>query len=117
MRQRKRLFSALLLLAILVVGGLALFSRPEGAVLAGPLEFTFSADVAAPAAYGIPWEAFASGGSLTASSASYTMQSTIGQPATGSSQSASYEMCSGFWCRIQKVLWSIFLPVVNRFQP
>jgi hypothetical protein len=114
MRQRKRLFSALLLLAILVVGGLALFSRPDQAVLAGPLEFTFSADVAAPAAYGIPWEAFASGGSLTASSASYTMQSTIGQPAAGSVGSASYDLCSGFWCGIKDWVWDIFLPLAQR---
>lgn len=115
MRYRKRLFPLLLLLGVLAAGGLALFARANEAALAGPMEFTFAEEVdSATAAYDLPWQAFASGGSLTASSASYTMQSTIGQPVAGDLQSASYGMCSGFWCNIKEWVWDVFLPLILR---
>jgi hypothetical protein len=115
MRYRKRLYPVLLFLGILAAGGLALFTRTNEAALAGPLEFTYAEDVdSAAAAYALPWQVFASGGSLTASSASFTMQSTIGQPVAGELQSASYDMCSGFWCNIEEWVWDIFLPLILR---
>jgi hypothetical protein len=115
MRDRKRLYTTLLFIAILVAGGLALFSRPEQSVLAGPLEFTYPADVESDSAsYSLPWEAFAGGGSLTASSASYSMQSTFGQAVTGETGSASYDVCSGFWCGIKEWVWDVFLPLALR---
>lgn len=118
MRKRIRLLTVLLLLGILVVGGLALFSRPDRAVLAGPLDFTYPSDVeASSASYAIPWEVFASGGSMTASSASYAMQSTIGQPVAGLLGSASYDLCSGFWCGVEEWVWQFFLPITLRDGP
>ncbi|HEX9618394.1 MAG TPA: hypothetical protein VGA03_13360 [Anaerolineales bacterium] len=108
MRHTKRLYPILLLLGILAAGGLALFALTSEPVLAEPLDST-------AASYAIPWQAFASGGSLTATSASYTMQSTIGQPVAGDLQSAAYKMCSGFWCGIEEWVWDIFLPLALRF--
>jgi hypothetical protein len=115
MRDRKRLYTILLLIPILWLVGLALVSRPDRAALAGPLDFTYpAADVTAPTAYTLSWDVFASGGSLNTSSASYTMQSTIGQAVAGQSASASYDLCSGYWCGFKDWIWDIFLPFTVR---
>jgi hypothetical protein len=63
--------------------------------------------------YAIPSSLVASGGQ-TASSANYTIASTAGQPAIGRGASASYSLCSGFWCQVQAGLTQLFLPLVKR---
>ncbi len=46
--------------------------------------------------YNLPWEVFSSGGGLKSSS-SYRLGGAIGQPATGTLQSPSYRLESGYW--------------------
>jgi hypothetical protein len=53
-------------------------------------------------------------GGQTASSANYTIASTAGQPAIGQGASASYSVCSGFWCRAEAALAQLFLPLIRR---
>lgn len=110
MNNRKWMFPLLLLLVFLAAGGLGLFTQVTVNARAEPLD-------PALASYAISWQVFASGGSQTASSTSYIMQSTVGQPVTGSSQSASYQMCSGFWCGVKEWVWKVFLPIVLRTYP
>ncbi|MBN2187559.1 MAG: hypothetical protein JW732_08980 [Dehalococcoidia bacterium] len=49
--------------------------------------------------YGIDWSVI-SGGGEPSNSDSYTMRSTVGQPAVGTSTSASYTLESGYWHRM-----------------
>ena len=66
------------------------------------------------ASYVIQPSVVASGGAA-ASSANYSITSTAGQPATGQAASASYSLCSGFWCGVQlSVERLLFLPLVKR---
>ena len=59
------------------------------------------------------WVIAAGGGHAEA--APYSLDGTIGQAVVGSSNQASYGLCSGFWCGVRGYLGeSVFLPVVVR---
>jgi hypothetical protein len=62
---------------------------------------------AAPQQNAITWQVVASGGSVMSSS-TYTMISTSGQPAVGSTSGSSWSVMSGFWQALSRLL----LPVV-----
>ena len=48
------------------------------------------------------------------SSANYAANFTVGQTAVGTSSSANYEGCLGYWCRDVKSEYPIYLPLVLR---
>jgi hypothetical protein len=51
----------------------------------------------ASSAYSMDWYSINSGGTIHASSASYDMGASVGQPEVGKASSASYDMNAGFW--------------------
>ena len=55
----------------------------------------------------------ASGG-IAAASANYSINSSVGQAAIGQQASASYALCSGFWCRAASLARALFLPLAQR---
>jgi len=59
--------------------------------------------------YSLAWYALAGGGGRVAS-ASYAMNSTVGQAAVGLSGSASYRVLSGYWQNWPD--YHIFLPLI-----
>jgi hypothetical protein len=63
--------------------------------------------------YSINPQAITSGGE-TVAAGPYTIQASAGQPLIGESGSASYTICSGFWCQIRAALSKLFLPLVTR---
>ena len=89
---------------IVLVAALLLFIAAVVAALA--------LEPAAPTAFGIDWKVVASGGA-TMSSPNYTMLSTAGQPATGTSSSANYAVLSGYWYGFQEFVRTLFLPLVT----
>jgi hypothetical protein len=66
-----------------------------------------------PNDYSVAPEVIASGGQ-TSSSASYTVMSTLGQPAVGSGGSQTYNLCSGYWCDTSIPNLHTYLPVIRR---
>ena len=58
----------------------------------------------------INWDVIGSGGKLS-TSASFALDGTIGQSASGSSSGASYNLCSGYWCA-GEIEVHIYLPLV-----
>ena len=59
--------------------------------------------------YSLAWYALAGGGGRVAS-ASYAMNSTVGQAAVGASSSTSYRMLSGYWQNWPD--YYLFLPLI-----
>jgi hypothetical protein len=59
--------------------------------------FLVSVALAAPTAITIERLVFGGGGSPI-SGGSYDLQSTIGQPVTGTESQEWYDLCTGFWC-------------------
>lgn len=86
-------------------------------VLMGLLALSAASALAQPAApsasYDMTWDVFASGGT-TMTSANFRMLSTAGQPLTAVSESASYDLKSGYWYGLQNVLRRVFLPLLDR---
>ena len=64
------------------------------------------------ASYAINWDVIGGGGGPI-SSASYALNSTIGQAVVGVATDANDELCSGFWCGAAAE-YSIYLPLVLR---
>ena len=99
-RRRGRLLGLSVLLALLITGGGALASS--------------AAD------YAIIWSVLASGGG-PASSASYAMVGTAGQPAVGTLSGDNYALGSGFWgdtaAPAEPTQHHAYLPVVLRDVP
>jgi hypothetical protein len=62
--------------------------------------------------YQLDWNIAANGGG-TVVSTHYQISSTIGQPATGISGSANFEVCSGFWCKVL-AFFDLYLPVLPK---
>ena len=60
----------------------------------------------------INWDVIAGGGGQ-ASSGIYTLNNTIGQAATGLTDSGSFDLCAGYWC-MKSIGRPIYLPVVLR---
>jgi len=65
--------------------------------------------------YAIKWDVIAGGGDSFAQSASYVVNSTIGQPVIGPDASTSYQLSSGYWYDVTK-RYAIYLPLVLRSQ-
>jgi hypothetical protein len=63
--------------------------------------------------YSINPQAITSGGE-TVAAGPYTIQASAGQPLIGESGSASYTICSGFWCQIRAAVHHLFLPLITR---
>ena len=62
--------------------------------------------------YSLPWQVLGAGGGH-ASSATYTLDATIGQPLVGSSTGSASEMWAGFWVGVEGALRE-YLPLVLR---
>ena len=60
--------------------------------------------------YAIEWDVVSAGGAPMASS-TYGLMDTVGQSAPGSSGSASYVLCAGYWCGIVAD-YTVYLPLV-----
>jgi hypothetical protein len=85
-----KIFRALLILAVLLVFASVALANTS-------INYSLAPDV------------IASGGQNT-SSANYSMNSTLGQPMIGSSNSTDYAACNGYWCEIA-VVYKVYLPV------
>ena len=70
--------------------------------------------------YRIDWDVIAGGG-VPASSASYTLRSTMGQAAIGSSSSASFQLGAGYWYGVgvpaPPPAYKICLPIILKNYP
>ena len=64
--------------------------------------------------YAIRWDVIA-GGDGSAQSASYVVNSTIGQPIIGPDSSTSYQLSSGYWYNVTE-RYTVYLPLVLRLQ-
>ena len=94
----------LTLTVVLLCGSLLVLSIAEG--LVGAVVAMESDN------YAINRDVVGSGGGPGAS-ASFALKGTIGQGVVGSPSSASYGLCSGYWCD-GEVVHSIYLPLVLR---
>ena len=96
----KRLFVLIVRIAIGICGVWGMLLAPVAqAQTGGP--YTMSPQV------------LASGGQTT-TSASFAVQSTVGQPAVDSSNSADFEACSGYWCVAGLPAYLAYMPVTVR---
>jgi hypothetical protein len=77
-----------------------------GLVLVGPALAQTSTN------YALTWHVIA-GGSGVMNSPSYGIQGTAGQPTTGLSAGAQYDLCAGFWCN-EAAQFSAYLPLIVR---
>ena len=71
----------------------------------------------APNDYAVPWWTVDGGGGTSQSAGGqYTLQGTIGQPDTGSSQGGEYGLEGGFWAGLRDWVTQFFihLPLVQR---
>ncbi len=95
------------LLALTLLGGQALAQEappePDAAV---------SGINMGSANYAINWNVVGTGGG-TISSDHFTVSSTIGQPTVGTIDSTHYEVCTGYWCWLDRIA-EIFLPLVMK---
>lgn len=60
----------------------------------------------------LSWNVVASGGQ-TMSSASYTLDGTLGQPTAGEAGSGRYALLGGYWTEVGAALKTIFMPLVR----
>lgn len=81
------------------------------AVFAVAVVAALALEPAAPSAAQVGWQVIANGGT-TMSSPSFTMLSTAGQPATGTSTSSGYQLLSGYWNGFQQFVWDVLLPII-----
>jgi hypothetical protein len=97
-----------LLCGLLMVGGGGWAMSSAGLVLS------------AAEAYTIRWDVIGGGGGPI-SSASYTVNSTVGQPAIGPSGSASYRLGAGYWYVVAVPApppeYKVHLPIVVKRYP
>ena len=93
------------LVALSLLGGQALAQEPL------PDQIISSANMGS-AHYGLDWNVVANGGG-TISSAHFTVSSTIGQPTVGTVTSLHFEVCTGYWCWLDRIA-GIFLPLVMK---
>jgi hypothetical protein len=68
------------------------------------------------ASYDLSWNVIAGGGG-SISSTSYAINSIIGQPVVGASESENYRTEAGFWGGALAVEYKIYLPVVLKNYP
>jgi hypothetical protein len=66
--------------------------------------------------YDLTWNVIAGGGG-SISSTSYAINSTIGQPVVGASESENYRTEAGFWGGALAVEYRIYLPIVLKNYP
>jgi hypothetical protein len=95
------------LLALTLLGGQALAQEPPPAPDAIPLAPNMDSTH-----FALNWNVSASGGG-TIESTHFTVSSTIGQPVTGETSSARYNVCTGYWCWWEYIA-NIFLPLIIR---
>ena len=81
-------------------------------LVAALLLITVSSVGASTEALTVPWSVIGGGGG-TITGGTFTISSTIGQPVTGWTLSATYDVCSGFWCRMNSWV-RLMLPLVMR---
>ena len=93
------------LLALTIIGGQALAQEPPPET-----DIPISGVNMGSAHYGLDWNVVGTGGG-TISSSHFTVSSTIGQPTVGTIDSAHYEVCTGYWCWLDRIA-RIFLPLV-----
>ena len=83
-----------------------------GVVLAFILLFTLSAQAMTSTNYKLDWYVPLSGGGGHASSASYAIDFTVGQTASGNAASTTYSAGLGFWTAVWQ-RW-LYLPLIFR---
>ena len=106
-RRKLPLLMALVLIAITISAVVVGAQQPQtdqAKALAGP-------PMDSPH-YQLNWNVSGNGGG-TVTSTHFQVSATVGQPATGISNSANFEVCSGFWCKVLAI-FDIHLPIVNK---
>lgn len=96
------------LLALTSLGGQALAQSPPPT---SPEGFASVQDMGS-AHFSLNWNVIGNGGGQS-SSAHFTVNSTIGQPTVGLADSDHFEVCSGYWCWVER-LAGIFLPLITK---
>ena len=61
--------------------------------------------------YDLSWNTLASGGAT--GGGDYTMDSAIGQPFVGKTNSSPYDLCAGYLCGVQAEI-RVYLPLVRK---
>lgn len=95
------------LVALSLLGGPALAREPLAE--ADPLTAGINMN---SAHYSLNWNVVGTGGG-TISSDHFTVSSTLGQPTVGTITSTHFEVCTGYWCWLDRIA-SIFLPLVMK---
>ncbi len=67
---------------------------------------------AAPNALDISWQVIGAGGGHVEAGA-FALDATIGQPVVGIVEGGSFNLCSGFWCRLMAISRN-YLPVIRK---
>ena len=109
MNRRKVLLILILVLITLMVSAAAVSARQAEARrgAANPAGQPMDSDH-----FQLDWNAYATGGG-TVTSTHFEVSATVGQPAVGFTDSANFEVCSGFWCKVLAI-FDIHLPVINK---
>ena len=105
--------STLWILAGVVIGALALTFLSGPALAQTPqaeMNRVLSEISMGSAHFALDWNVVGTGGG-TISSAHFNVSSTIGQPAVGTADSAHFDLCTGYWCWLDRIA-EIFLPLV-----
>jgi hypothetical protein len=77
------------------------------------LALTGSAQAMSSPSYRLDWfTPLVGGGGGSAGSANYSINFTVGQTATSSAASASYQSCLGYWCG--ESIHPIYMPMIIR---
>jgi hypothetical protein len=109
-RRKLSLILAIVLITLTVSVVIAAARQPEPGLVAQTDTLT-GPPINSPH-YELDWNITANGGG-TVSSTHFQVSSTIGQPATGFSGSANFEVCSGFWCKVL-AFFELYLPIQLR---
>jgi len=96
------------ILTLTVLGGSALAQKPSPSP-----EIYASVQDMGSAHYSLNWNVIGNGGGQV-SSTHFRVNSTIGQPAVGTTTSDHFDVCTGYWCWAEQLLANIFLPFIHR---
>ena len=99
--------SVVLLLVLLVLAGRSATARAEEQ----SIQSVRAGAQMSSASYNLDWDVVASGGGV-ATSTSYIVRGTTGQPALGSKSSTNFQERSGFW--VFDFIRDLFLPLIMR---
>ena len=64
--------------------------------------------------YTLTWYTVGGGGTMSASSGTYTLSGTIGQPDAGTQSSGGYTLNGGFWYNLIDQIYQYYFPFIRK---